>query len=98
MTRDALSEEVAKKMDYLDFEIEIGIGEGRIYPVAVVRSAAGEAREAMRFPFDELALENQLLALPVPFKYNSHCPLPRVGPAPPTTPRDPAAFYFRCGL
>jgi len=56
-------EEVAKKMDYLDFEIEIGIGEGRIYPVAVVRSAAGEAREAMRFPFDELALENQLLAL-----------------------------------
>ncbi len=63
MTRDALSEEVAKKMDYLDFEIEIGIGEGRIYPVAVVRSAAGEAREAMRFPFDELALENQLLAL-----------------------------------
>jgi aspartate 1-decarboxylase len=63
LTRDALSEEVAKKMDYLDFEIEIGIGEGRIYPVAVVRSAAGEAREAMRFPFDELALENQLLAL-----------------------------------
>jgi len=34
-------------MDYLDFEIDIGIGEGRIYPVVVVRSAAGEARETM---------------------------------------------------
>ena len=63
LARDALSEGVAKTMDYLDFEIEIGLGEGRIYPVAVVRSAAGEARETMQFPFDELALENQLLAL-----------------------------------
>ncbi len=50
-------------MDYLDFEVEIGIGTGRTYPVAVVHSASGEARETMRFPFDELALENQLLAL-----------------------------------
>jgi WD40 repeat protein len=50
-------------MDYLDFEIEIGIGTGRIYPVTVLRSAAGEARENMIFPFDELALENQLLVL-----------------------------------
>ena len=50
-------------MEYLDFEIEIGIGRGRMYPVTVVRSAAGEARETMHFPFDELALENQLLAL-----------------------------------
>ena len=27
-------------MDYLDFEPEIGLGEGREYPVAVVRSSA----------------------------------------------------------
>ena len=47
-------------MDYLDFELEIGVGSGREYPVAVVRSAAGEAREIMRFPFDELALESRL--------------------------------------
>jgi tetratricopeptide (TPR) repeat protein len=50
-------------MSYLDFELEIGIGQGREYPVRVVRSPAGEARETMYFPFDKLALENQLLAL-----------------------------------
>jgi len=31
-------------MDYLDFELEIGPGAGREYPLAVVRSPAGEAR------------------------------------------------------
>jgi CHAT domain/WD domain, G-beta repeat len=50
-------------MNYLDFELEIGAGSGREYPVVVIRSAGGAAREIMRFPFDELALENQLLAL-----------------------------------
>lgn len=50
-------------LDYLDFELEIGPGSGREYPIAVIRSAGGEARETMHFPFDELALENQLLAL-----------------------------------
>ncbi len=50
-------------LDYLDFEVEIGSGSGRTYPVAVIHSAAGEARETMHFPFDELALENRLLAL-----------------------------------
>jgi hypothetical protein len=50
-------------MGYLDFELEIAAGSGREYPVAVVYSVAGEAHETMRFPFDELALENQLLAL-----------------------------------
>jgi sugar lactone lactonase YvrE len=50
-------------LDYLDFELAIGSGSGREYPIAVVRSAAGEAHETMHFPFDELALENQLLSL-----------------------------------
>jgi len=50
-------------MSYLDFDIEISIGSGREYPVAVLRSVAGEARETMRFPFNDLALENQLLTL-----------------------------------
>jgi len=50
-------------LDYLDFELAIGSGSGREYPIAVVRSAAGEARETMHFPFDELTLENQLLSL-----------------------------------
>jgi len=52
-----------KKVSYLDFDIEIGVGSGREYPVAVLHSAAGEARETMHFPFDELTLENQLLTL-----------------------------------
>lgn len=50
-------------MDYLDFDLEIGVGRGRKYPLAVVRSPAGEARETTQFPFDELALENRLLTL-----------------------------------
>jgi formylglycine-generating enzyme required for sulfatase activity len=50
-------------LTYLDFELEIGLGQGREYPVAVIRSPAGEARETMRFPYDELVLENRLLAL-----------------------------------
>ena len=48
---------------YLDFELEIGIGQGREYPVAVLRSPAGEARATMHFPFDELVLENRILTL-----------------------------------
>ncbi len=43
--------------DYFDFELEIGMGSGRSYPVAV-RSAAGDARGVMQFPFDDLALVN----------------------------------------
>ncbi|HEU5369294.1 MAG TPA: CHAT domain-containing protein, partial [Ktedonobacterales bacterium] len=50
-------------MDYLDVDLEIGSGSGRDYPVAVLHSPAGEARAMMRFPFDDLALENYLLKL-----------------------------------
>jgi formylglycine-generating enzyme required for sulfatase activity len=50
-------------LTYLDFELEIGEGEGRDYPVAVIRSPAGEAHVTMRFPYDELVLENRLLTL-----------------------------------
>ncbi len=51
--------------NYLDFELEIGPGSAREYPVAVIRSPAGEARETMRFPFDELALDNRLKDLQI---------------------------------
>lgn len=50
-------------MDYLDFDIEVGQGAGRDYPVRVLHSPAGEARETVYFPFDELALEKALLRL-----------------------------------
>jgi formylglycine-generating enzyme required for sulfatase activity len=52
-------------MEYLDFELEIGQGAGRDYPVAVLRSPAGEARGTMRFPFDQLALESRLKDLQI---------------------------------
>lgn len=52
-------------LDYLDFELEIGPGEGREYPVTVLRSPAGEAREKATFPFGELELENRLQALQI---------------------------------
>ena len=44
---------------YLDFELEIGLGQGREYPL-VARSPAGEARATLVFPFDKLALESHL--------------------------------------
>ncbi len=52
-------------MDYLDFELEIDHGAGREYPLVVVRSPAGEARETMRFPFDEIELESRLKDLQI---------------------------------
>ncbi len=53
----------SSELKYEDFEVEISLGRGREYPVSVINSPAGEAHETMHFPFDELALENQLLAL-----------------------------------
>ncbi len=47
-------------MDYLNFDLEIGEGAGREYPVVVLRSPAGEARGTMRFPYDELRLDSAL--------------------------------------
>jgi hypothetical protein len=51
------------RSNYLDFDLEIGIGTGRDYPVAVLDSPAGGARGNMHFPFDEVVLENRLLTL-----------------------------------
>jgi hypothetical protein len=55
----------SERSDYLDFELEIDIGHGREYPVAVLRSPAGEARETMHFPFDDLALDLHLSRLQI---------------------------------
>jgi formylglycine-generating enzyme required for sulfatase activity len=51
------------RSNYLDFELEIGVGAGREYPVAVLDSPAGEARATMWFPFDQVVLDNHLLTL-----------------------------------
>jgi len=52
------------QLSYLDFELEIGMGQGRDFPV-VAHSPAGEARTIMRLPYDELALENRLKDLQI---------------------------------
>jgi hypothetical protein len=49
-----------RHLNYLDFELEIGIGSGRQYPVTVISSPAGEAQEVMVWPLDALALEGYL--------------------------------------
>ncbi|MCK5057339.1 MAG: SUMF1/EgtB/PvdO family nonheme iron enzyme [Candidatus Aminicenantes bacterium] len=54
-----------REANYLDFELRIDAGVGREYPVSVINSPAGEAREIMHFPFDELALENRLQSLQI---------------------------------
>jgi len=51
-------------MEYLDFNLAIGQGQGRAYPVTV-RSPAGEAHVTMTFPFDTLTLENRLKDLQI---------------------------------
>jgi hypothetical protein len=48
--------------------------------MAVIRSPAGEARETMRFPFDELALENQLGALQIALLRSGDARRVRSGP------------------
>lgn len=54
------SETDDKSIEYLDFELEIGSGKRGKYPVSILHSPAGEAHEDMKFPFDELTLENRL--------------------------------------
>jgi hypothetical protein len=49
----------------MDFEIEIRSGVGREYELSVIRSPAGEARQRMVFPFEELALQVRLQALEI---------------------------------
>jgi len=49
-------------MEYDTIEVDIGPGNGRDYPITV-RSPAGEVQATMRFPVDELTLENRLLHL-----------------------------------
>jgi formylglycine-generating enzyme required for sulfatase activity len=53
------------RLTYLDFDLEIGSSQGREYPVAVLHSPAGEARETLRFPFDDLQLESRLKDLQI---------------------------------
>ena len=55
----------SNELTYDDFEVEIGPGSGREYPVIVINSPAGEAREMMHFPYDELELENRLKDLKI---------------------------------
>jgi hypothetical protein len=50
---------------YLDFELEIGLGQGREYPVTVLRSPSGEAHGTLHFPYDESALESRLKDLQI---------------------------------
>ncbi len=50
-------------VDYLDFDLEIGEGDGRTFPLAVLHSPAGNARTHFDFTLSELELENRLLAL-----------------------------------
>ena len=52
-----------KQLHYRDFEIEIAPNQGNRYPVAVLHSPSGQARNMMRLPFDPAALEQQLDAL-----------------------------------
>ncbi len=51
--------------NYLDFDIQIGPGVGREYPVDLINSPAGETRGILLFPYDELALQSRLKDLQI---------------------------------
>jgi tetratricopeptide (TPR) repeat protein len=46
-------------MEYLDFDLEIGAGSGREYPL-IARCQGSQASVTLHFPFDELALKDHL--------------------------------------
>lgn len=50
-------------IDYLDFDLEIGRGDGRTYPLAVLHSPAGNVRGHFDLALGQLELANRLLAL-----------------------------------
>jgi pSer/pThr/pTyr-binding forkhead associated (FHA) protein/CHAT domain-containing protein len=62
-------------MEYLDFDLEVGLRQGEVYPVAV-RSPAGEAQGSMRFPFDGPALESRLKTLRQTLRDTGYVPRP----------------------
>lgn len=49
--------------DYRDFELEIGPGQANRYPLAVLHSPSGQARQIMQLPFDRATLTRQLQIL-----------------------------------
>src|SRR5712691_2417797 len=49
-------------INYINFDLEIGPGSSRRYPV-VVHSPVGEARATLHFPFSETELEARLAEL-----------------------------------
>ena len=50
-------------IEYLDFDLEIGLGEGREYPVKVTASPQGTTHSTLAFPFDDQELKLQLMNL-----------------------------------
>ncbi|MBA3764620.1 MAG: hypothetical protein H0X05_03825, partial [Actinobacteria bacterium] len=50
-------------IEYIDLEVEIGEQTADGYPVAVLRSPAGEPRGTLRLPYEGLELENKQQAL-----------------------------------
>jgi formylglycine-generating enzyme required for sulfatase activity len=57
------SENPSSVLEYLDFDLEIGLGDGRTYPVVVLDSPSGEARGVMNWPYDEINLRLHLVQL-----------------------------------
>jgi hypothetical protein len=54
---------LVERLSYLDFDLKIGVGSEKKYPVEIINSPAGEACETMIFPFDEQALVECLTVL-----------------------------------
>jgi CHAT domain-containing protein len=52
-----------ERLDYRDFEIEIGPGQGTHYPVAVLYSPSGQARTIMQLPSPISSRESRLATL-----------------------------------
>jgi hypothetical protein len=53
----------AKQQDYVNFDLQIGRGDGQKYPVRVISSPAGEASATMQFPFAPAEVDRRLVAI-----------------------------------
>ncbi len=82
---------VAQPAAYLDFDVELGPGADRSYPVAV-RSVVGEGRGTLSFPFDAQTLEQHLQAIDMAL-LRSAVPRRNIGPEQLTVQEFGAALF-----
>lgn len=51
------------RMDYLNFDLRVGVSDSHLYPVTVIQSPAGEASASLQLQFDDPLFQQSLQTL-----------------------------------